>query len=267
MLCAGTSLFLHCATRSCYRRAMSTTDVSHKASAEERSQCAQEQTSLLLGDCLDILPTLPDQTVDLLLTDPPYGFFYRSGSRKLPLTTIANDRHEAIPLLRHALQLLYPKLKENGVGFIFTNWQCYCSMAAVIQETGFEIKNVLIWEKNAWSRGDLKGNWGYQYEMVIYFRKNSPPTFRRWLQGKREGNILRFKKLPTNYMKHPTEKPVELLEYLISKSTLPGDVVVDPFMGSGTTCLAAKNLHRAYIGIEIEPVWYQVANQRLEATT
>lgn len=246
---------------------MNSAEVCHETSAGKSSQYAKEQISLLLGDCLEILPTLPDHTIDLLLTDPPYGFFYRSRSHTLPLTKIANDRHEAIPLLRHALQLLYPKLKEDGVGFIFTNWQCYCSMAAVIKETGFEVKNVLIWEKNAWSRGDLKGNWGYQYEMVIYFRKNIPPTFRRWLQGKREGNILKFKKLPTNYMKHPTEKPVELLEYLISKSTLPGDMVVDPFMGSGSTCIASKHLKRNYIGIEIEPVWYKVAKNRLEACT
>src|SRR5450755_4104557 len=127
-------------------------------------------SQLYQGDCLAVVPTLSDHSVDLLLTDPPYGFDYMSRSHKLPLTKIANDRHEAIPLLRQVLRLVYAKLKENGVGLIFTNWQCYASMAAVIEEEGYEIKNLLIWEKNAWSRGDLKGNWGYSYEMVIYFK-------------------------------------------------------------------------------------------------
>jgi DNA modification methylase len=222
-------------------------------------------SQLHLGDCLDVLPTLPDTCIDLLLTDPPYGFFYRSRSRKLPLTTIANDRREAIPLLRKALRLVYPKLKENGVGLIFSNWQCYNSMAAVIEEEGFEIKNVLIWEKNAWSRGDLKGNWGYSYEMVIYIKKKKTPSkFRRYLSGRRQGNILKFSKLPANYMKHPTEKPVGLLKYLIDKSTLESEIVLDPFMGAGSTCVAAKQMNRNYIGIEIEPAWFEVAQARLQ---
>jgi site-specific DNA-methyltransferase (adenine-specific) len=224
-------------------------------------------SQLYQGDCLAVVPTLPDNSVDCILTDPPYGYNYRSRSHKLPLTKIANDRHEAIPLLRQALRLAYSKLKENGVGLIFTNWQCYCSMAAVIEEEGYEIKNLLIWEKNAWSRGDLKGNWGYSYEMVMYFKKRATPSkLRRFLRGKREGNILKFKKLPTNAMQHPTEKPVELLKYLIEKTTTaPGEVVLDMFMGSGSTCVAAKQTNRQYIGIEMEPVWFEVAQARLAA--
>lgn len=220
-------------------------------------------TSLLfLGNCLDIVGDLPDASIDCLLTDPPYGYYYRSRSHKLPLTTVANDRHEAIPLLRDMLQFVHPKMKENGVGFIFTNWQCYPAMRSVIEEL-FDIKNALIWEKNAWSRGDTKGNWGYMYEMVIYFRKKIEPKFRRFLNSKREGNILKYKKLPTNGMRHPTEKPVELLEYLIGKSTKEGEMICDPFAGSGSTLAAAKNLGRNYVGIELEKIWYDVARERL----
>jgi len=207
---------------------------------------AANPSRLVLGDCREVLPTLLDQTIDLLLTDPPYGFFYRSRSHKLPLTSIANDRHEAIPLLRQVLHLAYPKLKEDGVGLMFTNWQCYCPMATVIRETGFEVRNVLIWEKNAWTRGDFKGNWGYQYEMVIYFRKVMEPRFRRFLRGRREGNILRYKKLPTNYMRHPTEKPVELLQYLIEKTTYPGDMILEP-----TYYIAVDFLTGVLVGIDI----------------
>jgi site-specific DNA-methyltransferase (adenine-specific) len=221
------------------------------------------RSRLYRGDCLDVLQTLPDNSIDCILTDPPYGYNYVSRSHKLPLTKIANDRHEAIPLLRKALVAVYPKLKPNGVGLIFTNWQCYASMAAAIEEEGYEIKNLLIWEKNAWSRGDLKGNWGYSYEMVMYFKKQTTPSkLRRFLRGKREGNILKFKKLPTNAMQHPTEKPVELLKYLLEKTTEPGDAVLDPFAGSGSTIVAAQETGRICLGAEIEPEWARVAAER-----
>lgn len=227
---------------------------------------ATARSQLLLGDCLAFLDTLPDHSVDLILTDPPYGFDYRSRSHTLPLTTIANDRFEAMPLLRQMLRLVYPQLKENGVGLIFTNWQCFSSMEAVIKEEGYQVLNVLVWQKNVWGRGDLKGNWGPQHELLLFIRKEKLPTrLRRYLNGRREGNILKFKKLPTNAMQHPTEKPVELLEYLIQKLTQPGEIVLDPFMGVGSTCVAAKNTQRHYIGIELEPVWFEVAKARLNA--
>ncbi len=222
---------------------------------------------LLLGDCVDRLAEVPDNSIDCILTDPPYGFNYLSRSKTLPKVRIANDRFEAYPLYRSALQRAYPILKDDGVLLVFTNWQCEDSTKAITREEGFDIKNVLIWEKNAWSRGDLKGNWGYSYEMILFAKKTkTPSTLRRFLNGKREGNILKFKKLPTNYMQHPTEKPVELLQYLIEKVTQPGETVLDMFMGSGTTGVAASECGRAFIGIELEKVWFDVAAKRLGVT-
>src|SRR5207245_9029637 len=101
-----------------------------------------------------------------------------------------------------------------------------------------------------------------QYEMVLYAHKVS-----RWLFSKRNSHILYFDKVPTQYMQHPTEKPIKLLEYLIGKSTEVGEVVLDMFMGSGSTCVAAKNTGRRYIGIEMEPTWFEVAKKRLEQAT
>lgn len=216
---------------------------------------------LLLGDCVDRLAEVPDNSIDCILTDPPYGFNYLSRSKTLPKVRIANDRFEAYPLLDKALAAASPKLKDGSWVFVFTNWQCYSSMEDIIRRY-FPIKNVLIWEKNAWSRGDLKGNWGYQYEMVIAARKGET-RLRRFLHGKREGNILQFKKVPTHAMQHPTEKPVELLKYLIEKTTSVGETVLDMFMGSGTTGVAAHESGRTFIGIELEKVWFDVAAKRL----
>lgn len=219
---------------------------------------------LLVGNCLDIIPTLADNSIDCILTDPPYGYFYKSKSKSLPLTRIANDGREAIPLLRSALRLVYPKLKANGVGLVFCNWQSYPSMAAVIAEEGYIITNLLIWKKNAWARGDLKGNWGYSYELIIFFRKRNLATaLRRFLNGKRDGNVLEYDKVPTQAMQHPTEKPVELLKYLIEKVTQPGELVLDMFAGVGSTGVAAQKAGRRSILIELQDEWAKVAAERL----
>lgn len=213
-------------------------------------------SQLFLGNCLDILPQLPNDSVDCIITDPPYGIRYQSRSHALPLTRIANDDEGACALLDQALALAQHTLKENSHIYIFTNWQAFAPMAAIVKKH-LCLKNVLVWIKNSHTRGDLKGNYGYQHEIVLYAQKG-----RRQLFGSRQANILAFDKVPSNHMRHPTEKPVPLLQYLISKSTAPGETVLDMFIGSGSTCLAAKQLHRQYVGIELENVWFDVAQAR-----
>jgi site-specific DNA-methyltransferase (adenine-specific) len=153
----------------------------------------------------------------------------------------------------------FRKLKQNSHIYVFTNWRAYAPMAAVVEKY-FTLKNVLIWEKNNWTPGDLEANYGHQYEMILFGHKG-----RRHLFGRRDPNVLHFDRLDTNSMQHPTEKPVKLLEYLIEKSTLTGETVLDMFMGSGSTCLAAKHTNRKYVGIEIDKTWFDVAQKRLAA--
>lgn len=216
-------------------------------------------SSIYLGNALNVLGMLPDNSVDLILTDPPYGINYMSRSKSLPLTKISNDKgDEAYKLLDEALAIAHNKLKPDRHVYIFTNWQAFEGMAPIVRKY-FKLKGALAWIKNNRTRGDLKGNYGYQYEMVLYAHKG-----RRWLFGKRDSDVLYFDKVPTQYMQHPTEKPIRLMEYLIGKSTDEGEVVLDMFMGSGSTCVAAKNMGRRYIGIEMEPTWFEVAKKRLE---
>ncbi len=216
---------------------------------------------LYLGNTLDTLPTLEDESVDCIVTDPPYGIDYMSRSHSLPLKKIANDKgEEAYSLLDKVLAIAAKKLKPDRHVYIFTNWQAFEGMAPIVRKY-FKLKGALAWIKNNRTRGDLKGNYGYQYEMVLYAHKG-----RRWLNGKRDSDVLQFNKVPTHAMQHPTEKPVALLKYLIEKSTLPGEAVLDMFMGSGSTGVAAKKSGRGFVGIEMEPAWFEVAKKRLEAS-
>lgn len=217
----------------------------------------QHASVLCQADCLDALRELPDNSVDLILTDPPYGINYQSRSTSMPRTTITNDGPEAFGLLDKALALAKDKLKWDSHIYVFSDFHVFEPMAAVVKKY-FNLKNVLIWVKNNQTRGDLKGNYGYQYEMILYAHKG-----RKHLSGRRDGNVLYYDKVYSNRMRHPTEKPVPLLEYLIGKSTVEGDTVLDMFMGSGSTIEAAERLKRHGVGIEIDPTWFPIAKERL----
>lgn len=213
---------------------------------------------LHLGDCRDVLDQLPDGSIDLLLTDPPYGLNYISPARTLPFAPMVNDDGEAaFEVLDGALAVALPKLKPDSHVYVFTCWKTVRPMAAVVRQY-FRLSNVLVWVKNNWGVGDLEGAYGEQTELILFAQKGH-----RALNGVPQSNVLPFGRVGTNQLQHPTQKPVELLGYLIAKSTYPGALVADPFMGSGSTCIAARNTGRRYLGIEIDQQWYQVALQRM----
>ena len=124
-----------------------------------------------------------------------------------------------------------------------------------IQEK-FEIKNILIWIKNNTGMGDLYGDYAPKSEFIIYARKG-----KRKLNGRRDSNILYFNR--TNNKLHPTEKPLDLCEFLINKSSNENNLILDSFIGSGTTALACKNLNRNFIGFENNEEYFKIAQKRL----
>ncbi len=105
--------------------------------------------------------------------------------------------------------------------------------------------------------GDLKGDFAPKFEMIIFIHKG-----RRLINGSRDSNILKFNR--TGNKLHPTQKPVDLLEYLISKFSDNEQLILDPFMGSGSTGVAAKNLNRNFIGIELDEGYFNIAKERIE---
>ncbi len=226
------------------------------------SLAATPDPGLCHGDCRDVLAQLPDESIDLLLTDPPYGMNYVSPKRILPFPQMVNDDVDtAVAVLDGALALAAQKLKPDSHVYVFSSWKTYRQMAAIVRKH-FELGNVLVWVKNNWGVGDLEGGYGEQQELILFAHKG-----RRPLNGDAESNVLPFNRVGTNQMQHPTQKPVALLEYLIGKSSGEGGLVVDPFMGSGSTCVAARNAQRRYIGIEIDRQWYEQALQRLADPT
>jgi len=149
------------------------------------------------------------------------------------------------------------KLKDNSHVYIFCSWKTYPYLLPVVS-TYFQIKNLLVWVKNNWTAGDLDANYGQIHEFILFAHKG-----RRHLNGRRDASVLHFDRALDNGRVHPTEKPLPLLEYLIEKSSLPGETVLDPFAGVAPTLLAARNKGRKYIGIELEKRWYDLGLERL----
>lgn len=241
------------------------TEVKRQEKAEQRAEkmaalkekAAVFDGNIVNGDCIAEMEKLADGSVDCVVTDPPYGIEYVSNRRTVEsevIKPVANDGlTDALALWENACKVLSRKMKDNSHIYIFTSWKVYPQFAEITGKY-FRIKNCLIWRKNNHGTGDLEGNYSEQYEMIIFATKGN-----RKLNGGRDSNILEFDKVASASLVHSCEKPVDLLEFLIEKSSDVGEMVIDPFAGSGSTLLAAKNKNRQYWGCELDTENYRIA--------
>lgn len=204
---------------------------------------------ILQGDCLEVMKSLADESVDLVLTDPPYGMDYQSSWRTATkqFEKIQGDIDTAwfVPFA----QEIYRVLKNDRHAYIFCNDYAISTFRDELEKIGFTNKRTLVWVKNNHTSGDLEGDYGNKTEFILYVQKG-----RRLLNGRRETNVLEYDRVACDL--HPTQKPVDLCEFLIDKSTQEGETVLDPFCGSGSVLEASKGLKRGYIGVELNPVYH-----------
>ena len=209
---------------------------------------------LLHGDCFELLKDIPDESVDMILTDPPYGMNFQSSHRKTKYEKIKGDSN--LDWLDDFVNEIYRVSKPNTAHYVFCSFHHIDKFKQAIEKK-FKVKNILTWVKNNTSMGDLKGDFAPKTEFIIFFHKG-----RRLINGKRDPNVLEFKK--TRNELHPTQKPVDMTEYLIGKFSDEGDVILDPFMGSGTTAIACLNTNRNFIGFELDKGYFDIANERVD---
>ena len=206
-------------------------------------------------DCLEFMKGMENDSVDLILTDPPYGMSFQSNYRKVKHEKIVNDTN--LDWLPEFIESSYRILKDDRHAYFFCSFHNVDIFKQAI-EKHFEVKNILVWAKNNTGMGDLEGDYAPQYEFCIYARKGN-----RKLNDGRASNILQFNR--TGNVNHPTEKPLDLFSFLIKKSTQENEIVFDGFIGGGTTALACKLLKRNYIGCEISPEYCKIAEERINA--
>ena len=214
--------------------------------------------NIINGDSLQILESLEDGCIDVVLTDPPYGISYKSNRSMyddaITKRGLLNDgKDEAFNLLEKTCKVLSRKSADNSHLYFFCSWNVFSDFERIISKY-FTIKTPLVWDKGNKGSGDLENDWGNQTELVIYCTKGKK------LINNRRGNVLNVSRLHTSKMVHPTQKPVELLKQILEVSILEGDFVVDPFMGSGSTIKACNILNIKSLGIELDKEMFITAN-------
>ena len=215
--------------------------------------------TLFHADSREILPHLPTESIDLLLTDPPYGIKYRSKSRVLaPDLAKAIQGDEDLNAMRDVLGLVHPLLRPDRHAYLFAA-PMRLGEAVDAVAAYWTVKNLLVWDKgNAGSRGDCLAGYSQNWEAIIYAAKG-----RRPLNLPRPRCVFRYDWQSHRDPVHPTIKPRPLLRWLLQKSAQPGELILDPFAGSGSTLIAAAELGMEAIGIETEERYCEVAARRL----
>lgn len=207
------------------------------------------------GDCLEVLKNLPDNSVDMVLTDPPYGIDFQSNRRWGRFAKILNDKTPFVEFIQHLPRILKPE----GCAMIFTKWDKQQVFIDELIKHGLKPKNILIWDKVVHGMGDLKRAFGSRYESIIFVANNE---FR--FNGKRPTDIVQCMKINSQHLIHPNQKPVALLENLIEKCTKENQTVLDCFMGSGSTGTACLNTNRKFIGIELDKKYFDISQSRIK---
>lgn len=203
------------------------------------------------GDALELMKRLPDESIDAVITDPPYRINYNSNRYKNgnPFSSIKNDH-----LIFFPIDEMIRVLKPTGALFAF-----YSFKRPVLDE---RIKNSIVWVKNNWTAGDLNGDFGNQYEQILFI-----PREKFGIHSKRYSNVWEFGRVPASELMHPTQKPLDLMQRLVEVSTDEGQIILDPFMGSGTTGVAALQLERNFIGYELDEKYFSIAKKRIESAS
>jgi site-specific DNA-methyltransferase (adenine-specific) len=210
------------------------------------------------GDSLEILETLKDGSIDIVLTDPPYGINYISNrslnSDSITRRGLLNDgRDESLTLLDKTCKILSTKCAANSHLYFFCSWSVFSDFESIISKY-FTIKTPIVWDKGNKGSGDLDNDWGNQTEIIIFCIKGKK------LINERRGNIISVSRLHTSKMVHPTQKPKELIKQILDVSYVKGDFVVDPFMGSGVTIKVCNEIKAQSLGIELDNEMFQIAN-------
>lgn len=216
----------------------------------------KESVWLMQGDCLERMKEIESGSVDMILTDPPYGMDLTPQRKtgKFHGKKIKNDDNLSWTDL--FFSQCYRVLPKNAVSMFFCNHHCVAEFITSAKLAGFEIKNLIVWDKGHFGMG---GNWRPTHELILICSKGRFVTKSNNLR-----TIINFKKVHHSKAVHPTEKPIDILEHLIYEPDYNPLSILDPFMGSGTTGVAAKNLKRNFIGIELDEGYFDIAKKRID---
>lgn len=220
-------------------------------------------TRVYLGDCIKTVKEWPDEIVHLVCTDPPYGIELDDGTTKkgnLHPEIYQDDHYDIMDLISLVAREAYRLLKPDAHAYFWFDIKAYDRVFQTLSAVGFKVDPIpLVWVKNmAGQTNHPDSRWGNAYEVCFFCRKGN-----RALLKQGQSNLLKFDVVPPAKKIHPTEKPSALLRHLVESSTVPGEVVLDFFGGSGSTAEAAIQTGRNFMICEKDPAYYQGIVERL----
>jgi DNA modification methylase len=234
-----------------------------------RKEVLADGVELWLGDCREVLPMLGK--VDAVVMDPPYcsGGFSEAGKQAakgmgLRSETIrdvgwfVNDNMTSAGLcwlMGHVAGWCRRSLVKGGTLTAFTDWRMAGPLAPAIEAAGFRYQNLIVWKKPS---AGLGSGFRAQHELALHFSNGTPNYF-----SASHGNVLSAGRVHSSEREHQTEKPVDLIVSIVETVSDRAGTILDPFCGSGTTGVACVQLGRRFIGIELEPRYFDIACKRI----
>lgn len=210
-------------------------------------------------DCLKGMKHIPENTIDLIVTDPPYLINYKTNYRKDKdhrfNKTILNDDNQKV--IKEYIKECYRIMKNDTAMYMFCSFDKVEFFKTELQKY-FTVKNMIVWVKNNHTAGDLEAQYGKQYEIILLVNKG-----RRKLEGKRLTDVWCFNRVSPDKALHQNEKPLDLISQCIRNHSKENNLVFDGFMGSGTTAVAAHKTNRKFVGFELDEYYYNIANNRI----
>lgn len=232
------------------------------------------------ADCIEVLKTLKPNSIDLIFADPPY--FLSNGGKSIHSGKVVSvnkgdwddkskyDNH--LDFTKEWLQQSFRVLKYGGSIWISGTVHNIFDVKNYLDEIGFKIINIVVWHKSDPPPLIYKNKFKFSYELIIWAKKDGKHTFNYKdmfsAVGEEMQDVWTIPAVGMSEKKfgyHPTQKPEALLERIIKACSNEGDIVLDPFSGSGTTCYAAKRLNRKYIGIEKEKEYFNISKRRIDS--
>lgn len=235
------------------------------------------KNKIICGDSLEVLKQIPDNTVDAVITDPPYSsggrsiadralppsMKYEQSSNKTHRPDFIGDSKDVRSWLHWCILWInecHRVLKPGGYFMMFSDWRQLPTAADALQMGEIAWRGIVSWDKGGGSRAPHRGYFRHQCEYIVWGTKEK---CKKAVHGGPFPGCYKFPVKQSDKF-HLTGKPTPLMEELV-KIVPPGAIILDPFAGSGTTLVAAKMNDRKYIGIEKMPVYYDIAKQRLGA--
>lgn len=220
--------------------------------------------NLILGDCLERMEEIPDGSIDLCVSDIPYkltGGGKGDGANSKRPKGILSDNSQLmnVPKFEDWLPDLYRVMKNGSHIYLMCNFKNLNDLMNKTLDVGFKHVNLLVWEKNNCTPSQF---YMKNCEYTLLLRKGSSKYITN-IGGSK--TVHAFENIIGNKV-HPTEKPVDLMEFYVKNSSIDGDTVLDMFMGSGSTGVACVNTNRSFIGMELDENYFNIAKERIENT-